>query len=110
MGKTERANASGDGNAGRGGSRQAQQVRLLLLFFFLISSFHLLTFTISFVPNYRNRWRGAKWDGTGRNYAVGDSNVDGTGGRRVRGGCGRRLEAGMPENMGTAEAEDQATK
>ena len=54
----------------------------MILFFFLLSSFLPFTFIISFVANYSNRWGGAKWDGTGRDDAGGDSNRDGTGGRR----------------------------
>ena len=68
------------------GGRQARQVRLLLLYFFLISSFLHLTFIISFIANYSNRWGGAEWNGTGRGDADGDSNTgrDGeqAGGRR----------------------------
>ena len=52
------------------GSRQARQVRLLLQFFFLLFSFLLLTFIISFVANYSNRRGEAKWDGTGRDDAA----------------------------------------
>ena len=52
------------------GSRQARQVRLLLQFFFLLFSFLLLTFIISFVANYSNRRGDAKWDGIGRDGAA----------------------------------------
>ena len=43
--------------------------------FSLLSSFLLLTFTVSFVANYSNRRGGAEWDGTGRDRA----GQDGTG-------------------------------
>ena len=49
--------------------------------FFLLSSFLLLTFTISFVANYSNRRGGAEWDGTGRDDAGGDSNAGRDGGQ-----------------------------
>ena len=48
--------------------------------FFLLSSFLLLAFTISFVANYSNRRGGAEWDGTGRDDADGDSNAGRDGG------------------------------
>ena len=76
---------------GTRGDRQARQVRLLLLlFFFLLSSFLLLAFTIFFVANCSNRRGEAKWDGTTRDNTGGDSNADGTGGRRAGGGGRRR--------------------
>ena len=49
--------------------------------FFLLSSFLLLTFTVSFVANYSNRQGGAKWDGTGRDNAGNDSNAGRDGGQ-----------------------------
>ena len=64
-----------------------------LQFFFLLFSFLLLTFIISFVANYSNRQGGTKWDGTGRNNTgggSGNSNADGTGGRPAGGGGRRR--------------------
>ena len=52
--------------------------------FSLLSSFLLLTFTISFVANYSNRRGGAEWDGTGRDDAGSDRAGRGgqAGGRR----------------------------
>ena len=66
---------------GTGRGRQAQQVHLLLLCFFLLSSFLLLTFIISFVANYSNRQGGAEWDRTGWDDAGGDSNAGRDGGQ-----------------------------
>ena len=71
------------------GSRQARQVRLLLLFLFLLSSFLLLAFVISFVANYSNKWGGAEYDGAGRDGEVATTVRYGTGVRRAQ-GEGRR--------------------
>ena len=71
---------------------RARQVRLLssVTVFFLLPFFLLLAFIISFVANYSNRRGGAKWDGTEWDITGGDSNADGTGGRRAGGGDRRR--------------------
>ena len=37
--------------------------------------FFSLLLHVSFVTNYSNRWGGAKWDGTGRDDADGNSNA-----------------------------------
>ena len=56
---------------GRGGTGHDKYVFCLLLqFFFLLSSFLLLTFIISFVANYSNRRGEAKWDGAERDGAA----------------------------------------
>ena len=75
------------------GRDRARQVRLLssVTVFFLLSSFLLLTFTISFVANYSNRRSGVEWDGTGRDDAGGNSNAGRDGGKA---GGRRRQEKG----------------
>ena len=69
------------------GRERARQVRLLssVTVFFLLSSFLLLTFTISFAKNYSNRQDGEEWDGIGRDDVGGDSNAG-----RDRGKAGGR--------------------
>ena len=78
-----RPGRSGDGNAGRdaGGQAGTTGTSSSVIVFFLLSSFLLLTFTISFVANYSNRRSGAEWDGTGREDAGGDSNTGRYGGQ-----------------------------
>ena len=86
------------------GRDRARQVRLLssVTVFFLLSSFLLLAFTISFIANYSNRRGGTEWDET-RQAAT--AMRDGTGCRRAGGGGRRRKEGGLAGNMGAAEAE-----
>ena len=96
-----------DGNAGPDGGTDRHDRYVFCYCFFLLSSFLLLTFTISFVANYSNRRDGAKLDGTGR---VATTMRDGKGGRRAGGEGRRREEGGLAGNMGTAEAEGQVTK
>ena len=80
-----------DGNAGRdGGTDRHDRYVFCYCFFFLLSSFLLLTFTISFVANYSNRRGGAEWDGTGRDNTGRGRAGWGAGGREEEVGEGRK--------------------
>ena len=94
----------------RTGGRQAQRVCILSLLFFLLSSFLLLTFVISFFLR-TTKTGGMGWDRTGRGNAGCDSNVGWD--RRQAGGRRRRQKKvgkWVTKNMGTAEAEERTTK
>ena len=87
-GLTRAIMATRDGTGrGRGGAgRHNRYVFCYVQFFFLLSSFLLLTFIISFAANYSNRQGGAEWNSTGRDDAGGNSNA----GRDGRQAGGRR--------------------
>ena len=71
-GPTRAAMAMRDETRGQVGTAGTSSVTV---FFFLLSSFLLLAFTISFVANYSNRRGRTEWDLTGRDDAGGDTDA-----------------------------------
>ena len=89
---------------------QARRLCILSLLFFLLSSFLLLTFIVSFSVYILLKQAGRDGAGQDRMIQAATALRDGMGDRRAGGGGRRRQEGGLARNRGTAEAEGRGTK